>query len=274
MLSRKPVVTRTVLTAVVSLFLGVFFSSALAEGISAPKDITVVAWVIATIVLAYAIGFVAISFSTSTASDTAKIREQISSIASSTGRYSFRDDMENDVSAYKGHVFKHLAEEISQARCSIRAVSLASVGDPNYLPASKDYGKARSAYFAAIETRLQKKREGQATFKYHRILQYPQGGSVPNSYSEHIGAVKALASPDVVIDVRRIDTARMTGFLIIDDRTLVLMLGGVVFENRGVSPIAIPYLTNLIVMSGGQYKNAVGDYARYFDYVFAKSESV
>lgn len=273
-MSRNPTVVRTVVTATVSLFLGAFGSSVLAEGISAPTDFVIVAWVIATIVLAYGLGIVAVWLAVSTESQTAEVRDQILSIAPSTGRYRFCDDMKEDVSAYRGRIFEDLVKEISVARRSIRAVSLASVGDQNYLPASQEYGKARTKYFTAIETHLQEMRKGQMPFKYRRILQYPQGHIVPNSYRAHISAVQALSSPTVVIDIRRIDTARMTSFLIIDNETLVLMLGGVVFEGCGDNRIAVPYLTNLIVMSGGNYADAIRDYKSYFDYVFAKGEGV
>ncbi len=190
-------------------------------------------------------------------------------------RFEFVEDLEDDIGDYKARVFVRLKAEVAAASTSLRAVSVASVGDVNYLPAGAYHNKERDEYFRAIEDLLRVKRSSSARFEYKRVLQLSESPpSVPQSYRPHLDAVLALRAPSLLVDIKRVATSRMTGFLVIDGRTLILMLGGVLIKKERGADVAVPYPTTLLIFSGGIFQEFVETYTRYFDYLASKGASV
>jgi len=152
------------------------------------------------------------------------------------GDYYFVDDFESEkVGNYEGKVYIELSKLASTAQKSIHAVTAAVIGDEHHK--TKEH-PLRSKYFATIEKNIEEKIRNGNSFTYIRILQIPEGkNNLPleqllgNTVLKHCNKIIKLRkdSPPhaLKVDILTVATERMTGFVIIDDKILIIVMGGI-----------------------------------------------
>lgn len=182
------------------------------------------------------------------------------------GRYYFVDDFDSEkVGNYQGRVYLELGKLAESAEESIYVVTPPTMGnDHNNL---KEH-PLRTKYFEAIEKSIEQKTRDGRKFTYIRILQISKerenlsfNDLMSNTVLTHCKRIVKLRKSSSMnllrVDILKVATDRMTGFVIIDDRVLIVVIGGVDNDKRPYHAAIFVFEDNPILIS--EYKQHFTD---------------
>lgn len=192
---------------------------------------------------------------------------------------------------YEGKVYRKLIEYIQSAENSIIILTVPGVGDAEIANKCKPMNcEARKDYFVALQNHILLTLKKNKKFRYDRIHQVPVGkdaSHIEMTSRTHCSDLFQIAKGDARFEFRPryIANQRNTGFIIIDDEVLILLVSGFAEEEQQnmqtppeISPQFVPYIMSIQVFmlrSEFQPKNLIELIEHHkvvFNQVFTKSK--
>ena len=182
------------------------------------------------------------------------------------GTVKYVDDPVDDTvnSGDANEVYAELTNVVCAAKSEILALSLSAIGDRDFSP---NNASVRENYFNSILKRVESGREN---FRYARILQIPNErwnedlkatiGSMMMQHAEKALRLASTFRPARNVTLKKIKTQRLTGFVVVDRKTLIIVIGG-------ITDLGHPYHKGLFVFERPEGDPLIEKYINYFEFL-------